>query len=187
MSTNTIPQTLVAGETLNYRASVADYPASDGWSLRLVLNPRAGGTVLTVDSTADGDDHVIQVSAATTSGWTAGDHGWEIWALAAGEQYRLEAGQLVIEAGLLAAAAGADTRTPSEIALANIQAVLQGRASDGVLRYTVAGRSLERYSIAELLQLESRFMALVARERAGVAMNAGLKNPRKIAVRMGRA
>ena len=178
---------IVAGETLNYRAVAADYPASAGWVVTMYLNPRAGGTATSVSSTASGDDHLLQVSAATTAGWAAGWWAWETWAAKASERYRLEAGQLQVVAGLIGAAAGTDTRSEAQIGLDNVRSMIRGTASLGVKRYRIGGRELERYDIGELLKLESKLANDVLREQAADAMATGRPNPRKLHVRMGRA
>lgn len=182
-----LQNTIVQGETLNYIATLAEYPASAGWSLRLIMNPRAGGSVVTVNSSASGDDHLIQVAAATTTAWAAGDYGFEVWAIKAAEQYRVDSGQLQVLPGLMAAAAGTDTRTAAAIGLANVQAMIRGTATSGVRRYRIAGRELERYDIAQLIELESKLKSEVQREQAAAAMAAGRPNPRKLQVRLGRA
>jgi hypothetical protein len=180
---------IVQGSTLNWRVDVPDYPASAGWALRLVLNPRAGGTVYTVNSSADGDAHLVQIQAGVTEAWPAGAYAWQLWALNGGEQYALDQyrGQLRIVPGLLTAAAGTDTRSDAEIALDNVRATIRGTTSTGVLSYTINGRELRRYGVEELLALESKLATDVERERSAAAMAAGRPSARKVYVRMGRA
>lgn len=177
---------IVAGETLNYRAVASDYPASAGWTVTLYLNPRAGGTATSVTSTASGDDHLLQVSAATTAGWAAGWWAWETWASKASERYRLEAGQLQVVAGLIGAAAGTDTRTQAERALDDAKAALAAWTPT-TRRYRIGGREMEFASTADIIAVISHWQAQVNRERAAASLAAGRPNPRKLQVRMGRA
>jgi hypothetical protein len=65
--------------------------------------------------------------------------------------------------------------------------MIRGTAMQGVKRYSIGGRELERYSITELIQLESKLSNDVRGEQAAAAMAAGRPNPRKLHVRMGRA
>lgn len=178
---------LVAGETLNYRASAGDYPAGDGWALKLVLNPRAGGVNLSIDSAPDGSEHLLQASAATTATWTPGLYGWEIWAILGTEKYRLEAGQIRILPSLLSAVAGTDTRSDAEIALDAVRQMIGGTATAGVLSYRINDRELRRYGMTELLELQSSLANEVRREQDAAKMAAGLRTSRKVYVRMGRA
>lgn len=178
---------LVAGETLNYSATVADYPASAGWVVTLYLNPRAGGTNRSVAGTADGDAHLLQAASGITSAWAAGTYGWEIWAELAGERYRIEAGQLEVLPSLVSAAAGTDTRSAAEIALDAVRQTIRGTATAGVLSYAINGRELRRYSMVELIVLETKLAGDVRREQDATRMAAGLRTSRKVYVRMGRA
>jgi len=174
------------GVTYNWRAQIQDYPypASEGWSLRLVMNPRAGGAVITVDSTASGDDHLLQISSAVTATYAAGAYGYEIYAIKAGEQYDLEAGQLTVMPGLLVAPGGTDTRTDAEKALAAITAMLAGKASSAVESYRIAGRELRSYPLPDLLRLQQQLRRDVDAEKTAANIAAGLGGRRRFVVRM---
>jgi hypothetical protein len=177
---------LVAGETLNYRLTVADYPASAGWAMRLILNPRAGGTVITVNGTADGDEHLIQIQAGVTVNWTPGQYAWEIWAINGGEQYQVEGGQIQIVPGLIGAVAGADTRTQAQKALDDARAALAAWTPTQ-RRYRIAGREMEFNDSAAILRVISYWENECKREEAAQALAAGRPNPRRLLVRLGRA
>jgi len=180
---------IVQGATLNWRVEVAEYPASSGWALTLALNPRAGGANYTVASIADGDAHLLQTAADITTTWSSGQYAWQLWAIKGAEQYPLDQyrGQLRVVPNLLTAPAGTDTRSDAETALDAVRQTLRGTVSAGVLSYTINGRELRRYSIPELIQLESKLATDVAREAAAAAMAAGRPNPRRVRVRMARA
>lgn len=177
---------IVAGETLNYRAVAADYPASAGWVVTLYLNPRAGGTATSVTGTASGDDHLLQVSAATTAGWAAGWWAWETWAAKAGERYRLEAGQLQVVAGLIGAAAGTDTRSQAQRALDDAKAAFAAWTPT-TRRYRINGREMEFASTADIIKVVQYWENEVQREANLAALAAGRPSSRKVYARMGRA
>jgi len=85
-------------------------------------------------------------------------------------------------------AAGAlDLRTDAQIALDNVRATLRGKATADVLSYTINGRSLQRYSVAELIALESKLALYVTRETRQQAQAMGYDTGRQISVRLGRA
>jgi hypothetical protein len=75
-------------------------------------------------------------------------------------------GRVTVQVDILDATAPQDTRTDSEIALDKINAMLSGRAGDGVAEYRIHERELKRYSVQELLLLRSHFSSLVRQERA---------------------
>lgn len=178
---------VVQGETLNYRAAVADYPASAGWALTLYLNPRAGGAAFTVASAADGDAHLLQAAATTTATWSAGAYAWEIWAALGAERYRLEAGQLQVQASLIGAAAGLDTRSTAQRVLDALEAAYRAHVESGsacIGEYTIAGRTVKYRNLVDLQQAIARARREVQAEAASARIAQGL-NPRKtIVVRM---
>jgi hypothetical protein len=177
---------IVAGETLNYLAIAADYPASAGWVVTLYVNPLAGGTASSVSSTASGDNHLLQVTAATTATWTAGNCNWQTWVALGAERYMLEEGVLRVRTSLIGAAAGTDTRSQAQKALDDANAALAAWTPT-MKRYRIGGREMEFNSPADILAVISRWTSEVKREKADQAMAAGLANPRKLQVRMGRA
>ena len=84
-------------------------------------------------------------------------------------------------------AAGYDGRSAAQVGLDAVRAMLRGTASAGVQKYAIQGRSLERYSIAELIVLESQLVAQVKAEQRVANLAAGLADNRKVLVRIPRA
>ena len=62
------PSTIIAGDTIRWLKTLTDYPASDGWVLGYTLVNAAARLVL--GSTAQGDSHLVNVSATTTASGT---------------------------------------------------------------------------------------------------------------------
>ena len=80
-----------------------------------------------------------------------------------------------------------DSRSHARKVLANINAYLENANNLTAAKYEIAGRSLQRISIAELLTLRDRYRAEVAREDAAANAARGLPNLRRIMVRFGGA
>ncbi len=177
----TEPARLVAGDTAKWLRSLPDFPASAGWVLtyRLVN----AGAAYSFTTTASGDDHLVNVLAATTTGWAAGDYSWRAQAGLAGEVFTVGSGQIVIEPAFGAAI---DARSTARQSLDAVEAMLMGRASSGVAEYQIAGRQLRHIPIPELLTLRDRLRMDVAREDAANAVARGAGVPGRIAVRFGR-
>lgn len=184
-----LPQ-IVAGDTLTHSVTLADYPASAGWVLSYRLAPRLGGSVATFNATADGDSHAVSVAAATTTGWAPGEYTVAAWVTLATARHSVasESGQVRIWPNPATISAGTDTRTPAAIALANVTATLQGRATSAVLEYEINGRRLRYIPHADLISLQSTLRAEVQREEKAADIAAGLGSSRgKVYVRMARA
>lgn len=177
---------LVQGETLNYRVTVADYPAGDGWVLTLYLNPRSGTTNQQVTGTSDGDDHLLQAASSATALWAAGFYAWEVWAAKAGEAYRIEAGQLEVLASIVGAAAGTDTRSQAQRALDDARAAFAAWTPT-TRSYAIGGRQMEFAAAGDILAVISYWENEVRRERNAERARQGLADDRKVYARIGRA
>lgn len=179
-------QELVAGTTLNFLTSVPDFPASAGWTLVYYLRLRSGSGGINIIATPEGDDYRVQVAAATTGGWTPGTYSWasRIEKTATGEKFEVNKGQIVIQPDITASSGTFDNRSALEIALANVDALLQGKATSGQRRYRIGDRELESYGATELLALRSRLVVELKRERRQRALEQGLPDPSKSYVRL---
>ncbi len=176
------------GDTLTFSATLADYPASDGWVLHYRLIPRGdAGSAVAFNSTASGADHLVTVSAATTAAWQPGTYGWASWVTDGTSTHSIGQGATELLPNPRTAVTPLDMRSAAQIALDNVRAILRGKASADVLSYTIAGRSLQRYSVAELITLESKLANDVARENRETQMAAFGRDPSRLQVRLGRA
>lgn len=175
---------LTAGDTLNFTASVPDYPASAGWTLKYHLAPRsAAGAAIDITAAAAGDDYLVQQSAVTTLAWGAGYYTWSAYVEKSGERYTVSRGQLQIRAASSNMVAGVDDRTHARKVLDAIRAVIEGRASVDQQEYSIGSRSLKRTPMADLIMLENRYANMVKSEEAGERLAAGLGSGGNVRVR----
>jgi hypothetical protein len=181
-------QRLIAGDTLNFTTTVADYPADDGWTLKYRLVPRFATPVQApIELTASAYEvsgYHIQVAAVTTASWKAGVYEWASWVQKGAERITIERGQEVtVEPDPAAVAQGTDSRSSSRQALEAVQAKIKGKATDGVESYEVNGRQLKYYSLTELLKLEQRLINQVAAEDRANGIPNSTGQVRRILVR----
>jgi hypothetical protein len=185
-------QRFTAGDSLSFTTTVDSYPASAGWTLVYCLVPRfttpSQDPITLTATTHETDGYRVDIVANDTAAWAPGAYGWSSWVERAGERVTLERQQeITILPDPAQATQGLDTRTDAAIALANVRAVIKGVASKNVLSYTIAGRSLEHYSIPDLIALESKLARDVAREGNAAGMAMGLKSRRRVLVRCSNA
>jgi hypothetical protein len=77
-----------------------------------------------------------------------------------------------------------DGRTQAETDLAAVQTAIRSIVSGGgVKSYSIAGRNLQKYELADLIALESKLKAEVQRERAADLIANGKGNPHNLFVR----
>lgn len=180
----TEPTKITAGDTVKWSKSVDDYPA-DSFALNYRIIPLSGGAPIIVAATADGTDHAITISAATSATFSAGDYRWYSYAtdIASGEErYSIDHGDLTIFPDPTANIV-ADLRSHAAKVLSAIKAVLEGTASSDQQNLTIGDKKIERYSIAELLQLRSFYQSEVKREESAEAIRKGLGSGSRIVTR----
>lgn len=155
-----VPTEITAGDTLSWKITLGDYPASAGWVLTYALVNAAGQ--LTITAAASGDDHLVTVTAATSAAYAPGTYSWQAYVTKTTERYRVGNGMLVVLANLAAQVGGLDLRTPAKVALDKIDAWLKDPGTlPFVSEYEIAGRHMK---YADVLAMRSRLAADVGRE-----------------------
>lgn len=180
-------QELIAGDTLNFLTVVPDYPASSGWTLKFRLVPRtAGGTPIAITATAEGADHRVTVTAATTANWGVDNYTWTSWAEKGAEVYSVDSGQIAVKVNPRTAAAGTDGRSGAEKALDQARAAFAAWTPT-TRRYRIGDREHEFSSKAEIVGAINYWATEVARERRREAFAKGLPDPSKAFIRINRS
>jgi hypothetical protein len=189
----TIPATFRAGDTVAWRDdattdSLGNGVGSSNWTLTTYLRSATAGAGLTVVATAYGNGWQSTISSANSSGLTAGEWTWGARATNGAQALTIGSGSLTILAALNYTGSPTvfDGRSQARQDLDAVQAAIRSLVSGGaVKRYTIGSRQLERFSLAELIELENRLKADVAREEAAERMANGLGDPRNLFVRFG--
>jgi len=185
MSTPTlydIPRSAMAGDTLSWWKILPDYPASI-WTLLYSLINAAGK--ITITGTADGDEHLLTVAAATTAAWDAGEYQWVATVSDGTDRHTVEKGSITIKADIVAQVGGLESRTHARKALDDLRAALATWISSKghVQSYMVDGTSMTFASAADLRARISILENEVAREEAAERLAAGLGTGRRVMVR----
>lgn len=178
------PEELIVGDRAAWkRADLgADYPPAS-YSLKYSLRLESTGTEIEITAGESGDEYVVEVASATTTSWTAGTYVWQAYITRTldSERVLVDSGSIKVVTNL--DASSADPRTHAKIVLDAIEAVIEGRATKDQEEYSIAGRSLKRTPIADLLLLRDRYRVEVAGEQAADRVASGVFDARKIQVR----
>jgi hypothetical protein len=177
----TEPTTVNAGDTIRWNRTLPDYPASAGWVLTYTLLNAA--SKITITSTASGNDHAVNVAAATSATWVAGDYAWRAQVALAGQVFTVGEGRMAVKPSF--GASTLDTRSPARKALEAVEAYLYDPNNLTAAEYQIAGRSLKRIPLPELRDWRDRLKVDVAREDAATRTAAGLPDTRRVFVRFG--
>ena len=176
------PAAVNAGDTVRWLKSLADYPASAGWVLTYVLLNASGK--ITITAGAQGDDHLVNVAAAASTNWSAGDYAWRAQVSKAGEVYTVGDGRVTVRPSF-GAASTLDTRSSARRALEAVESYLADSNNLAAAEYEIAGRQLRRHALADLWKHRDRLRVEVAREDAANRIAAGLPDGRRVYVRFG--
>lgn len=162
MSCN-FPAKIGAGLTFDLLLTLTAYPAP-AWAVSVYLR---GPSSISMTAAAEGSQHRFRQTLSETANWAAGDYWYTLRAVdsATGDMVEVENGQVTITPDLINAAAGFDGRTPNQIALDAIEAVIAQRATLDQERYRINNRELYRTSIPDLLKLRDHYVRLVKREQ----------------------
>jgi hypothetical protein len=186
-----IPAQIRAGDTIKWRDdagvdNLGNEITSTSWALTYYLRTNTASEGATVVGSAYGTGWELTIVAATSAGFDAGQWYWQAIATSGSEKVTLGAGQLEVLAALsYSGTPGAvDGRTQLEQDLAAVQAAIRSLISGGaVQQYSIGNRSLSRYSLSDLMALESKLKAEVKREQMAQLMANGLGNPHNLFVR----
>lgn len=176
------PAAVVAGDTVRWRRRLPEHPTADGWTLKYRLINAANR--YDIVASVQGDEFLVEASAATTAAWAPGTYAWQAYVERPGERHTVGGGTLAVKPNLAAQSAGYDTRSHARRALEAIEAVLERRASEAHLEYEIAGRRLRFIPVAELLALRDRYRMEVRAEEDAERAAAGLASRNKIRVRL---
>lgn len=187
------PLQIAAGDTATWKITLADFPAGQGWVLSYVLLKLGGGLKIVIESTASGDDHLVNQTAETTAGWLAGEYDWQAYATksATSERHQVGNGRLTINPNFSAAEDGFDIRTPArkifdalEAAILKLSQAQETAGKGSITSWSAEGLSITRSSPQELLrglvEQRDRYKAIVQHEER-VATGRG--RGRKILIR----
>lgn len=175
MTQTTEPTDIVAGTTLAFTKSLADYPASSGWALSYVLVNAAGRQ--TFNASAAGSDFAVTVAASTTQDWAAGTYSLQGFVTKSGETFTVVNTTMKVLPNVVTGSGGVDTRSHAKKVLDALEALLEGKASQDQKSLTIAGRSISRMDVKDLLDWRDKYRAEVAKEAQANDVAAG-KAPR---------
>jgi hypothetical protein len=169
------PTHVVVGDFLQWKrtALAATYPTATH-SAEYVARVTAGGSgEIKLPAIERPTYYLFQVSSATSAAFEPGYYHWQLEVTETASGNRIVVDRGVFEAIPDLDNNGADPRTHAEIMVAKIESLLSGRADKDVSSYSIAGRSLSKLSITDLLQWRDYYRKEVNKERRESAIANG--------------
>ena len=182
MRLSKIPDELVSGDAVEWLESESEYP-SDTHSIRYVFI--SASLQIIVNSSAEGSDHLLQITAAASAEFLPGDYNYQrsIIETATSDRFTTASGSLRVLPNYEEANAGLDVRSWAEKTLEAVEAVIADKATKDQASYSIAGRSLSRYSYQDLLDLRSYCKRQIKSERRRERIKLGGKSGNRVLLR----
>jgi hypothetical protein len=173
------PLSFIAGDTVKWKRCLSDYKATDGWELYYSMR---GDHSFELEATAQGDDHLITITAAESAAYTAATYKWIAYVEKAGERYTVDQGYMTVQPDL---ATGTDAITDELIQLEKDVAAIKAFLAKNYkyANYAINGRSLTNYAMADLFLLKDRLQRELNRLRDAEKLRRGLGTGKTIRVR----
>lgn len=183
------PTEIRAGDTYTYTVSPSDYPASDGWTLKVTLNNSLTKKSATVATNADGKSYDVTLASTTTDDFAAGVcQIVEAVESGSGEslvRHTIFSGTITILPNITGAAAAFDSRSTARKMLDAIETITLADFAKGHVTLSIGDRSITFRTWDEMMRARSRLQREVAAEDAAEAIRLGLEPNKPIRTRFG--
>lgn len=180
------PDTLVLGDYWAWKRDdlASTYPIGS-YALTYEFHEDSGGggtKKFTLTAVEANDTYYIEAASSSTTGYTVGDYIWEAYITKTSDSNRVmvDSGRTSVSENL--ANTNADLRSHAKKVLDALQAVIENRANIDQSSMSIAGRSLSRMSVDELLKFRDRYKAEYLKEikLARIRNNQGSGNTIKV-------
>ena len=160
----TEPRIIRSGDFLTWRRQLASYPASDGWTLRYVLISKLESSKQEITATADGDDHLVEVTSAVTAGYRPGEYRLFGFVEKDGKRHTLLESRTTVEPNPEALEIK-DLQSFAEKTLVLVEEALTKLADKGLSSASINGQSYTRQDIDKLRNWRSSLRSEIEAEK----------------------
>lgn len=172
-----IPKCIRAGDSLKFVDVASNYPAP-AWSITYTIADAE--RAFDFESTADGSKHSFALLPAETAKFVAGEYVFQATISDGTDRFTLGTGRVRVDADLKLNARA--NLSHVEKTIANLEAVIEGKATNDQLSFTIAGRSLGRYPVADLLAWRDKYKGELRNLKRAEEVSQGRRNSAHIRV-----
>ena len=141
----------------------SDYPVAS-YSLSYEFNLVDGATASNFTITATESNNTYIIEASNTASYAKGNYNWVSYMTRSSDSARVKLEEGFVDVQDNYATTSASVRSHAKIVLDSIEAVIENRANIDQASMSIAGRSLSRMSIDELLTFRDRYKAEYLKE-----------------------
>ena len=178
---------IVAGDFLAWKRTDlgVDYPPS-AYGLTYSARLNGVGTAITLTASESGTEYIIEENSTATVNFPVGIYQWSAFITKTSDSNRIQVGNGTWEVVENKAVSTADPEPYEKKVLDAIQAVIQGRATQDQMSYSIAGRSLSRMDPDDLHKWEALYKAKWLKLKRMQRARAGMGHDGNIKTRLGR-
>lgn len=158
----TEPQQVNAGTTWRWEVNFSDYnPAT--YTLKYYFREVTGKYSFDITATAFNGNFRVNVPKGTTSDYAPGVYSGQGFVDDGNDRFLVYENQLEVGEDFALQVTGKDTRSHAQKVLQSIKALLEGKTED-VTSYSIAGRSLTKMTLQELIEAKDYYERIVVTE-----------------------
>lgn len=179
------PTEVVVGDFLQWKRSdlVADYPTDEYTATYVARITRGGSDEIQLEMTGHTSYYLATVSSETSSDFNPGDYHWQLEVVQDSTGNRI-----VVDRNYFTAIADldvnkSDPRTHAEIMVGKIESILEGKADNDALEYSLEGRQLKKYSYDQLIGLRDYYQKEIVKQKQRLDIQHGRKGAATVKVR----
>ncbi len=155
------PEQLVAGDRWTWKRTDLNVDYSNAlYTLKYSARLEGDGSVeIEITAAASGDDYLVEVSQSDTASYAPGTYRWQAYITRNSDSERIVIGSGRFEVKANRDEATTDPRSHVKKVIESIEAVIEKRASQDQMSYTINGRTLARTPIEDLIKLRKKYKA----------------------------
>ena len=158
----TDPQQVNAGSTWKWEVSYSDYKAST-YTLTYYFREITGKYSFDITATNANNNFRVNIAKAVTATYAPGVYSGQGFVDDGANRYLVYENQLEVGADFALQGIGKDTRSHAQKVLESIKALLEGKTED-VTSYSIAGRSITKMTMQELIEAKDYYERIVVTE-----------------------
>jgi hypothetical protein len=184
------PTEIIAGDTYSYTTSSSDYPASDGWTLKVTLNNAAVRVQVSTATNANGLDYDVTLASTNTDDLTTAGVYALVEAVEKGTgptlvRHTVYSGTVNVVKSITAASGAIDVRSTARKMLDAIETTILSSLGKGHESMSIAARTIGYRSWDEMMRRRQALKLEVKAEEAAERIAQGLDAGNRMFVRMG--
>lgn len=168
------PIQIRSGDTVKFTRELADYPTSEGWTLKYKIVGN-GADPQEVSASVVSSKYSVTIASSITEDLATGIYQLIGWVEKSGERFTIYDRTLDVLPNLASASGATDTRSHARKTLALIEAAIESHAVNPVESLQINNKTFQRPTLEMLNKFRSQYAALVRAEENKERIKSGEK------------